>query len=91
MRFKGGELDLVMREGDVLVFVEVRYRRNAAFGGGAASVDGFKQRKLIIAAQQFLQRHRHYATLPCRFDVVDASGDPATPELHWIRNAFSTG
>ena len=37
--FRGGELDLVMRDGEAVVFVEVRYRRNAAFGGGAASVD----------------------------------------------------
>ncbi|HEY0334304.1 MAG TPA: YraN family protein [Stenotrophomonas sp.] len=84
--FRAGELDLVMRDGDVLVFVEVRYRRNAAFGGGAASVDLRKRRKLVIAAQLFLAAHPQWASLPCRFDVVEAEGEP--PRLHWIVDAF---
>lgn len=89
VRCRGGELDLVMRDGGQLAFVEVRYRRHQGYGGGAASVDVRKQRRLVLAAEVFLQRHRQYAALPCRFDVVEASGDAATPELHWIRNAFS--
>lgn len=84
--YRVGELDLVMRDGDTLVFVEVRYRRGDAYGGGAASVDGRKRRKLIIAAQLFLGAHPALAVLPCRFDVVDASGEP--PRLRWIRDAF---
>jgi len=83
-----GELDLVMRDGDCVVFVEVRYRGSAAFGGGAASVDGRKQRRLVRAAQVFLQRFTSFAQGPCRFDVVEASGDPAHPDLRWIRAAF---
>ena len=86
--YRGGELDLVMRDGDCLVFVEVRYRRSSGFGGGAASVDAAKRRKLVFAAQAFLAEHREYAQVPCRFDVVEASGDPAAPRLHWIRDAF---
>ncbi|MCC4603089.1 YraN family protein [Xanthomonas campestris] len=84
--YRGGELDLVMRDGQMLVFVEVRYRRDARFGGGAASVDLRKRRKLVLAAQLFLGSHPALAALPCRFDVVDASGEP--PQLHWIRDAF---
>ena len=83
-----GELDLVMLDGDTVVFVEVRYRRSARFGGGAASVDAGKRRRLVLAAQQFLATHREHRDAPCRFDVVDASGDPAAPQLHWIRDAF---
>jgi len=83
-----GELDLVMRDGDCVVFVEVRYRGSAAFGGGAASVDGRKQRRLVRAAQVFLQRFPSFAQAPCRFDVVEASGDPEHPDLRWIRAAF---
>ncbi|TQU94207.1 YraN family protein, partial [Xanthomonas perforans] len=49
--YRGGELDLVMRDGPALVFVEVRYRRDDRFGGGAASVDWRKRRKLVLAAQ----------------------------------------
>lgn len=88
-----GELDLVMLDTDaggrsVLVFVEVRHRRGRGFGGAAASVDAHKQRKLIRAAQGFLQQHPDYARHPCRFDVVESGGDPAHPTLNWIRDAF---
>lgn len=89
-RFRVGELDLVMfdaRAGCV-VFVEVRYRAGDAFGGGAASVDARKRRRLVRAAQSFLQSHRAFPDAPCRFDVVEASGDPAAPALRWIRDAF---
>lgn len=85
---RGGELDLVMRDGDGLVFVEVRFRANAAFGGGAASVDARKRRKLVHAAQLFLHRHPQHAGAPCRFDVIDASGDPDAPRLTWLQDAF---
>lgn len=85
-RYRGGELDLVMRDGDTVVFVEVRYRATAAFGGGAASVDLRKRRKLVLAAQLFLQSHPALANQPCRFDVVDAWGEP--PQLNWLRDAF---
>jgi len=92
-RARLGELDLVMLDAEqgseVLVFIEVRYRRHSRFGGGAASVDSAKQRRLIRAAQVFLARHPQYHALPCRFDVVAASGDPDAPTLDWIRNAFA--
>jgi len=86
--YRFGELDLVMLDGDTLVFVEVRYRRSAGFGGGAASVDARKRHRLVKAAQAFLLSHRRYADTPCRFDVVDASGDPAAPVFDWLRDAF---
>ncbi len=86
--YRLGELDLVMLDGDTLVFIEVRYRRDDRFGGGAASVDFRKQRKLVRAAQLFLQRHSRFANGPCRFDVVEAEGDPAAPRLNWLRDAF---
>lgn len=86
--YRGGELDLVMREGDTLVFVEVRYRKSAAFGGGAASVDARKRRKLVLAAELFLAAHREFARLPCRFDVVAAHGDVDAPDFDWLRDAF---
>lgn len=93
VRFRGGELDLVMRDpgargGACLVFVEVRYRAGGAFGGGATSVDAAKRRKLVIAAQLFLAQHPRWANTPCRFDVVQAQGDPARPEITWLRDAF---
>lgn len=84
---KRGELDLVMLDGDTVVFVEVRYRRHAGWGGALASVDARKQQKLIRAAQLFLQKESRWARHPCRFDVV-ALGTHEADESDWIRNAF---
>ena len=90
--YRCGEIDLVMlddRGGEAtVVFVEVRYRGDSRFGGGAASVDFRKQRKLVRAAQVFLLRNRRFADSPCRFDVVEAAGDPEAPSLNWLRDAF---
>ena len=91
--FRFGELDRVMldesgRDGATLVFVEVRYRRDARFGGAAASIDIGKRRKLGRAAQRFLAGHHDCANAVCRFDVVEADGDPDAPRLNWLRDAF---
>lgn len=87
--YRFGELDLVMLDrDDTLVFVEVRYRRDPHFGGGAMSVDAGKRRKLIRAAQAFLLAHRRYANAACRFDVIEADGNPEAPRLNWLRDAF---
>jgi putative endonuclease len=87
-RTRFGELDLVMREGDTLVFVEVRYRRHSQFGGGAASVGAAKRGTLARAAQGFLQAHPRLASMPCRFDVVAFDGDADAPSCEWQRAAF---
>ena len=89
--YRIGEIDLVMRDGDVVVFVEVRYRRSAGFGGSAPSVDSVKQRKLVLAAQCFLAEHTDLAHAPCRFDVVAVDGSSDAPRVDWIRNAFDAG
>jgi putative endonuclease len=82
-RCRGGEIDLVMRDGRHWVFVEVRYRRRQQFGAPQATVDTAKQRRLTLAASHFLVRH---GDAPARFDVVGISGEP--PRIEWIRNAF---
>jgi len=92
--YRGGELDLVMldpttREPTV-VFIEVRYRSHGGFGGGAATVDARKRRKLVHAAQLFLAGHPSLRHAPCRFDVVTAQGEPQAPNLEWLRDAFRT-
>ncbi|MBE2211432.1 MAG: YraN family protein [Xanthomonadaceae bacterium] len=91
VRYVDGELDLVMRDGDTLVFVEVRYRASDDFGGAAASVTPAKQRRLVRAATRYLASHPSLAALPCRFDVVGAEGDADAPTLTWLRAAFDAG
>lgn len=82
-RRRGGEVDLVMRDRDgTLVFVEVRKRRGAGFGGAAGSVTWGKQRSIVLAAQHFL---RTMATPPpCRFDVVAIESG----RVEWLQAAF---
>ena len=86
VRFKLGELDLVMLEDEVLVFVEVRRRGRAGFGDALDSVDARKARKLALAARLYLQRQPAHERREARFDVValDAGMDP-----HWVRGAFT--
>jgi len=87
VRFPFGELDLVMREGATVVFVEVRCRRSEGFGGAAASIDRGKRRKLARAAQAWLVRNRRFAHAPCRFDVVATR--PGATDGDWLRAAFT--
>lgn len=81
-RCRGGEIDLIMRDGKTLVFVEVRARSSNRFGGAAASITAAKQARIIHAA------HLYLATLhslpACRFDAVLLDGT----KLTWIQDAF---
>lgn len=72
-----------------LVFIEVRYRRNALFGGGAASVDRKKRDRLVRTASYYLQQHKLSDRIPVRFDVI-AFSSPSISNNHpqWIVNAF---
>jgi len=79
---KGGEIDLIMRDGDALVFVEVRQRADRRHGGAAASITPTKIRRIVHAAQVYLQRLPGLP--PCRFDVVAIDGD----QLDWLRDAI---
>lgn len=87
-RCRVGEIDLVMRDGNTLVFIEVRYRRRDRFGSAAESVNRVKQHRIIRAASRYLQQHPRWANEVCRFDVVSLSGDECDPEIEWIRDAF---
>jgi putative endonuclease len=79
----GGEIDLVMRDaGGTVVFVEVRQRSSSRFGGAAASVSYFKQRRIVFAARHYLMRLTQQP--PCRFDVVSVESGG----IEWLRGAF---
>lgn len=86
-RCRGGEIDLIMKDGKGLVFVEVRLRTNKAFAGAAESVAGRKQARVILAAQQYLATLG--STPPCRFDVI-AMDALDVSRIEWIRDAFQT-
>lgn len=86
-----GELDLIMLEQNTLVFVEVRYRKHASFGGALDSIDQPKRNKLIKTAEQFLTEHPQWLEHPCRFDVITAHHNLAQRfTMHWIQDAFET-
>lgn len=85
-----GEIDLVMLDGDCIVFVEVRHRLHGSHGGAAASVTTTKQARLIAAAQLWLVAHPRFAQHACRFDVVSYDGVGDTAQMtHW-RSAFES-
>ena len=75
-----------MLDGDTVVFVEVRYRKHAQWGGALASIDARKRQKLILAAQFFLQKEHRWADSPCRFDVVAIESTPSgKADLNWLK------
>lgn len=86
-RCRGGEIDIVCRDGKVLVFVEVRLRRNAHYGGAAASITAHKQARIILAARHYLAAHAA-TNSDCRFDCIllDALDEN---RIEWLRDAFS--
>ncbi|MBI5450554.1 MAG: YraN family protein [Gammaproteobacteria bacterium] len=87
-RSRRGEIDLIMRDGNALVFIEVRYRRPSSFGGGLDSISLRKQRRLIAAALHYLQ------SLPgnppaCRFDIIAIDGErPEDGRITWLQNVI---
>jgi len=87
-RCRLGEIDLIGLHQNQVVFVEVRFRRNALFGGAAASIDHRKQQKLRKTAQYFLQRYPSYAEKACRFDVAAVTLSEGKYVIDWIQDAF---
>ena len=81
-RIRGGEIDLICRDGRTLVFVEVRLRSRGDFGGAGASITAGKRRRIVLAAQHYLAGK---ADCDCRFDCVLIDGE----QLEWLPNAFA--
>ena len=87
---KVGEIDIIMldKAEQVLVFVEVRYRKNTRFGSATDTVTPSKQAKIIRSAQRYLQQHDEFDEYICRFDVVGLESDLKYPKINWIKDAF---
>lgn len=86
---KTGEIDLIMKDGETLVFIEVRYRKETQLGSPLETVTRAKQRKLYRTAQFYLQQRFGNRWPPCRFDVIGISGElDNIPKIEWVSNAF---
>ena len=83
-RCRHGEIDLIVRDGRYLVFVEVKYRSSGRMGDPAEAVHYYKQQRIRQTARYYLYSRRYGENTPCRFDVISILGD----RIHWIRNAF---
>lgn len=88
-RCRLGEIDIIAHDGEHLIFVEVRLRKNRRYGGAAATVDARKQRKLILAAQYYLNTQLCGRKLPpCRFDVIALTPHNTGLTINWYKAAF---
>jgi putative endonuclease len=87
-RRRGGEIDIIARDGETTVFVEVKARTGRAFGGGEEAVTWFKRRRITQLALDYLARHR-LAHCPCRFDVVSIRLGEKRPVIDVFQNAFT--
>jgi putative endonuclease len=91
-RCRLGEIDLICRDEAALVFVEVRYRSRSQFASAASSIDRTKQRRLLRAAQYYLQQRGLSDRQPCRIDVIAIDGGPGRAQdgIQWIRDAITS-
>lgn len=83
--FRGGELDLIAKDGEYLCFIEVKYRKSSSFGFPEEAVTYAKQKKILTGARLYLYQNHMREDTPCRFDVVSVCGN----EINWIKNAFT--
>ncbi|MCD6045259.1 MAG: putative endonuclease [Gammaproteobacteria bacterium] len=83
-----GEIDLILRDKEDLVFAEVRYRQQKSHGTGVETVNGAKQRKILRSAEYYLYSKKLWDH-PCRFDVIGVSMDAEQQvAIVWEKNAF---
>jgi len=87
-----GEIDLIMRDNNILVFVEVRLRSNNSHGGAKDSINYAKQQRLTKAARSYLQTEGLWDQVQCRFDAICLDKNPNNNkyQVEWLRNAFGT-
>ena len=87
-RRRAGEIDIIARDGETIVFVEVKAREDLAFGGGADAITPFKRQRIVQIAEDYLARHHPRGDCPCRFDVVSIHFVGGAPILELFQNAF---
>jgi putative endonuclease len=87
---RNGEIDLICVRDNLLIFVEVRFRSNIAYGRPEESILTSKQRKIITTAKVFLKNYPRLSNLCCRFDVIAVTLVQNEPQIDWIPNAFQS-
>ena len=87
-RSQFGEIDLIMQDKSIILFIEVRYRSSDHFHTALESINKKKCVRIISTSHQYLSENRCASQLNCRFDVVVLSGSQETPTIEWIKNAF---
>lgn len=85
---KCGEIDLIMQDGDTIVFFEVRFRANNLYLHALETIDVRKCSRIIKTSLHYLQKHRDASKKTCRFDVMIIHGPAENPGIRWIKNAF---
>lgn len=84
-----GEIDLIMKDKEILVFIEVRQRKLSSYGNAASSINREKQRKIRLTAQCYLHQYQMTHKVHSRFDVLAIDGNIPYPKaISWIKNAF---
>lgn len=83
--FRGGELDLVVQDGEYLCFIEVKYRKSRTYGYPEEAVTPAKQRKILRGVRYYMYQKKYPEDTPCRFDVISIYKE----EIQWIKNAFT--
>jgi putative endonuclease len=89
-RGRGGELDIIARDGPTLVFVEVKARAGRSFGAAAEAVTWRKRHRIVQLALEYMMR-QHLTDVPCRFDVVSIHLEAGAPAVDVFQNAFDAG
>lgn len=83
-----GEIDLIGNDNDILVFIEVRYRKNEDFLAAIETIDQHKCKRIVITSEYYLNKHKRYQSYLCRYDVITITGALDKPVIEWIKNAF---
>ena len=84
---KYGEIDIIMRDHNQIIFIEVKYRKSSLYGEASEMVTYSKQKKIINTSTCFLKKYNLYDKIPIRFDVISINNNPTSP-IEWIQNAF---
>jgi putative endonuclease len=83
-----GEIDLIGLDQNILIFVEVRYRKDEHYLTAIETIDWRKCEKIITTSKYFLNKHKKYQLYLCRYDVITITGELEKPVIEWIKNAF---